>query len=201
MIDSLTSENHRDFGARYKGTWGYYISDLNGKTLVKVVNVSHEEVLFCDIEGNTYKGFVDKGMLFDFIPVNKGYFNAPECVYWFERVAARQWQRGISLNNTAVSIFNGDIFQVAKLETAINAVFNPKNHIASVKDSWEAYKNNSKYAVALSKHFAIGAYKVYFYKQPIGNIKGNVIFLDNDIVVQELNDSIVRNALNIKVVV
>lgn len=198
MIDSLTSANHRDFGARYKGTWGYYLADSGNKLLVKVHEVSQKEVKFADIDGSIYTGFADMGLKFEFIPVNKGFFNGDKCVYWFERIPARQWQRGISANNTHVSFFDGN-FAKANIEKAVDVVFNPQKSTLGVYESWRFYCDGKRSAVALSKHFALGDGMVFFYKQNIGTITDHTITLTQDVVAQELRDVIARNGLNIEV--
>ena len=197
MKDSLTSNNHHDFRARYQSTFGYYVDPDTGKRLpVFVANCNQYRVTFNDIDGRELHVKVDSGIEFEFIPVDRGFFQVDEEVYYLERVPARQWKRGICNENT----------RPYSLTDALHSCLANYLHIISkmypinCSTAWRSSKEG--YPVALSKHFAISAANVlYFYNKEIGTVDHttDTIKLNNDMLLQEVTDLFRRNNLNVKV--
>ena len=198
MIDSLTSENHRDFHARYTGTWGFFLTDTNRKVLVQVSHADHMSVRFHDVDGAEYVGYVDKGMRFEFIPINKGYFNGIDRTYWMARHPARQWHRGIHENNTICSMVTvkGDLRETS-LRLALPEIFSEEHHVP-VRDVFAQFSAKNRSTVALSKHFMLTESSCWLYRHQVGTREGDLLTVDK-LVAQELRDTIRRENLPLRV--
>jgi len=197
MKDSLTSINHHDFRARYQGTYGYYIdSDTNKRLPVYVANCNQYRVTFSDITGRELHVNVNSGIDFEFVPVDRGFFQVLKDVFYLERIPARQWKRGICPENTRAYAL-GDRLRI----TAVNYLEVITNMIPLACESgWELSKTG--YPAALSKHFAISAANVlYFYYKEIGTVdhKKNSIKLHNDLLLQEVSDLFRRSSMDVRV--
>jgi hypothetical protein len=185
MRDSLTSSNHRDFGARYSQTFGWLVTGEK-KQFVYLQEVEDSRIYFTINNSSTrFHARMDAGVMFEFLPVNHGWFNTDDHqTYLLQRVPARQWKRGISIGNTQVGFLD--------LPGARNEpTFDVLERIFSSK---VGYSSPITSRGAISKHFAINkAGNVLFYNTPVGvyDPKG-VIKLDNSLVRQELTDLLRR---------
>jgi len=193
MKDTLTSRNHQDFRARYSGTYGWYTHNDTRK-LVRINDSDRYQVTFGDDSDFNYTVKVDSGINFEFIPVDKGWFNSKSGqVYFLCRHPARQWKRGIHPDNTLV-------YNIKQMS------FNQGLSFEVLSDIFQDGFNNWEYKTtgdrALSKHFAIDSKnRVWFYNREIGVIDGSTIKLNNDLVYQELTDTLRRKGYNYKVVI
>lgn len=189
MIDSLTSDNYRDFGPRYSGTYGWLLKD-NKELFVYLDRVEDSKVYFRDGTKFPFYANADAGIKFKFIPVNKGWFNAADGqTYYLARRPARQWKRGIAPTNTQINRLD-DFREMPVSWEVLSTIFGDNYHQLNYP---KAFKGRS---CAISKHFAVGAdYTVYFYLQPIGsfNEDTNTFELQVELVSQELQDLINRN--------
>jgi hypothetical protein len=191
MLDTLTSTNHTDFRQRYLNTYGWFNTGTR-KLLVYVSNVSDREVVFSDKQGVEYNVFRDSGLEFEFIPVDRGWFNTINGPLYLCRVPARQWHRGICKSNTniyrqdASGTFVGANVGIKLLSDIFENTLTPH----------ECLQNAA--GVALSKHFAmVPKGKFMFYDQKVGEVDHSgaryAITLTNPIVKQEVSDLIRRN--------
>lgn len=191
MLDSLTSENHRDFAQRYSGTFGWFLGDNGKKTLVAVGETNSQQVQFADVKGAPYFANADAGVQFEFIPVDRGFFNAKDTTYLLERVPQRQWHRGIHTANTRSYVPAGGMWVQARLNIKmLSDIFVDG---VSLQTRLKEFVSGECDTVALSKHFAVTNGVVYFYSRKIGNYKDKVITLDSDLVKQEVCDVLRRN--------
>jgi hypothetical protein len=202
MIDTLTSENHRDFVARYQGTVGWYLGDKDKKILVNVARVHDNRVMFKDVAGVEYFANANSDIKFEFIPVDRGFFNAKGGLVYMERIPARQWHRGICSNNTKMWACNPG-FAEGFLPCGVNVatLHNVFVEGPPVSRRWVEHRiDPKKYSsVALSKHFAFIGEKFYFCRTQVGTYRDNKIKLDNDLVFQEVCDVVKRNNLQVEV--
>ena len=195
MIDSLTSLNHGDFSARYRGTYGFFLTEPGTKLLVNVTFVDRREARFTDIRGGEYSAYADSGLKFEFIPVNRGFFNTEQHSYFLNRIPARQWHRGICGNNTAILLL-GHKWQT--LSGSSDAFFAALQSIfvdppPDIKEVFTQYMTDKRPSCALSKNFLLHNGDVYFLRQQVGTIdKAAKIKLESDLVVQEVKDAIKR---------
>lgn len=198
MKDTLTSRNHQDFRARYQGTYGYYVNPDNAqKVPVYVANCNQHKVTFQDIEGRDLFANVDTGIEFEFIPLDRGFFQTINGkVYYLQRVPARQWKRGICYDNTQVHELTNNLRSDVPNLLEVIAKLRP----IDCAESW--YLFNGKVPVALSKHFAISTEgRLYFYNKSIGTVdhKTDTIKLVNDMLQQELTDLFRRNNISVTI--
>lgn len=191
MRDTLTRENSNDFNRRYIGTYGYLIQE-NKKTLVYMNSSSHEETTFSDVGGHTYVVYADSGVEFEFIPVDRGFYNTVSGTYFMYRIPARQWSRGISNTNTAVySINAGGMNAIGCTIENLYKIFQGGIDIQQAASEW-GYKKRE--AFALGKHFAVLDTSVLFYTTTIGTVdKNKRIIIKESRVAQEFQDNLRRN--------
>lgn len=194
MIDSLTSDNRRDFRQRYQGTFGWFLKANKIPLFVYVKTVTDSAVYFTDLSGHEWHANVDSDLKFEFIPVNHGFFNGALDVYYLERVPARQWQRGISAANTR--IWSGTRGWVGvEMKTLAEIFVNP----LSLNEALDLYLKGDRACVALSKHFALLKNQLCFYLRKIGVRDDHRIALTSSLVRQEFMDTIRRNSLPFQV--
>lgn len=192
MLDQLTSENSRDFNSRYANTFGWLIAN-EAKRLVHITDVTSDEVFF----RTTHKGLDhhvrrDSGVEFEFTQLERGfYLGTDNCIYFMQRVPARQWKRGICRQNTSLSVlrdgtWTSENINVDKLRCVLGGS-------ASFED------NGEKSNFILSKYFAVSGQQVWFMTNKIGDVRDSAIISLNDFgvfVKQELQDAINRTGRN-----
>jgi hypothetical protein len=193
MKDSLTSTNAADFSQRYTGTYGWLHLD-NKRDFVYVSDVNRRACYFNKGTDVAYHANADVGVIFEFIPVDRGWFNAVDGnVYFLQRRPARQFKRGIADTNTL--IYNEKLSNVGISYKILSTIF------VDGFDNWQ-FKDFSK-PQALSKHFAItdkdGTLMLYDTK--IGQYKTNIITLDSSLFAQELQDTLRRKNIDVRVIV
>lgn len=191
MLDTLTTANHQDFARRYGGTFGWFVSPNGKKILVSVGEASAAQVNFTDVRGSMYYAISNSGVQFEFIPVDRGFFNGKHGTFLLMRVPARQWHRGIHPNNTQVMIPQGDQWTRGRVD--ILTLHNIFVDGVPLKVRLEEFLAGKQDSVALSKHFAINMNKLYFYNRVIGTYANKVLTLDDDLVKQEIMDVLRRN--------
>ena len=205
MLDSLTTSNHRDFNQRYNNTFGWYIDkDKNKKILVLVNGVDEGRASFIDSSGTQYYSYADSGVQFEFIPVNRGFFNGKkDHVYLLERVPQRQWHRGISASNTLATMITTNNedgscrFRNCNIHFPVLTEVFEQQH--SVNEKIDTLLKGKARCVALSRHFAIAGNNVMFFREKVGTFENNRIKLSNDLVSQEIMDVVKRQNLKLEV--
>jgi hypothetical protein len=100
MLATLDSNNVEDFKQRYQGCFGW-LSYEGNETLVVLTNVSRDRVTFNTAKGKDFFAFVNSGVQFKFAPIMRGWYTTSVGPVLLQRVAARQYQRGISSANTS----------------------------------------------------------------------------------------------------
>ncbi len=190
MLDTYTSGNERDFGARYAETFGWLITG-DTRRFVHISHTDHSAVYFTQGGKLEYNARIDAGVQFEFIPVDRGWYNTSTGdVVYLVRVPARQWKRGISQNNTQIRMCDG-LFQLPVDYPTLLSVFS-KEH------KQHSYIPGKR--CALSKHFAINSVnQVFFYNQVIGALEKDIIVLNDTLVATELTDTINRQGYPLKV--
>lgn len=194
MRDSYTSENHRDFNARYAHTYGWLIQG-DKRSLVFMEEGDEERFTFTTGGLQRYTAYIDGGAVFEFIPIKMGWFNASDGrIIFLERHPARQWKRGICGDNTwAYSYASwGGIGAERVTYELLKSIFVDAPVITNLDI---IAKTISKQPVALSQHFALANGNVFFYKTSVGAFNNGQIKLTNTIMQQELSDCIRRSGL------
>lgn len=196
MIDSLTSFNHRDFNARYRGTFGWYMKDDHTRILTYISEVGDAQVVFQDVQGMNYHAYANKGSKFEFLPVTKGWFYGRDGrMYLFSRRPARQWHRGICANNTTIYRVKPD-GGLGSQEVSINVLDNVFNC-----DEKELYRYERDKNCLLSKQFAVLHGNVYLYDRIIGKVVDNAVKLNEEaqMLKQELLDVVNRRGYQLSI--
>lgn len=194
MLDTLTQFNSRDFSARYAGTFGWLIKDDKGKHLVYISAVNSDRVEFTDLRGGKYHANAGTNVMFEFLPVDRGWFYGKSGdIYMLRRVPARQWHRGICDSNTNIAYL-----RAGRLRTGSCTIETLDDIFGQEK---QEYKFEVGKSCVLSKHFAIIANALYFLDRQIGVADKETIILgkQGEVVKQELEDIISRNRYPLKV--
>jgi hypothetical protein len=186
MIDTPTSNNIADFKQRYSGVFGWLLSE-GVKKLVYISGVNSKQVTFTDAEGGNYFANINAGVEFEFAPVMRGWYNTPEGVFYMCRIPARQWKRGVCVDNTHVGAGGSPDYQLVG-DAWNKAVFS----ILSVSNP---YKINDLQYTAYSKHFANVYGRLYLYTKPIGVVVDNHVKLASPLFRQEFMDMCRRRNL------
>jgi len=196
MLDTLKSSSWTDFKKRYKGTFGFLKMSGRGRELVQILDNNKDIVQFSNIYKDTLCAYADKDVIFEFIPLNRGFVNTIYGVRYTTRVPARQWQRGISPTNTEIFILEegGLSRNSVNLET-VNIVV---NKCISFKEAFSSWDRNKP--VALSKHFAISGNKIFFYSKCVGEFEDPKCSILEPVILQEFRDCVIRNGYNLQVV-
>lgn len=159
MFEKFTSANAGDFRQRYEGTYGFYIDPAKKlRVLTRVIRVSDDLVEFIDAKGVGYslKADVKSDKGFEFLPPKSQYYNTQKGAVLCTRVAARQFQRGVSERNMTLALLKG------KHHYPLSVDFNNLSEAYGIiqMDNTAMVANTlSKEhpSAALSSHFAIEA--------------------------------------------
>lgn len=191
MIDTLRSDNAGDFSQRYVDTYGWLF--LNGKkTLVYIVDCSRSRASFTLGASPTFHVNVDSGLEFEFIQVDRGWFNATDGkLYFLQRHPARQFKRGISESNTQLR--DSRLVPLSVTYQILSSIFDP------TFDYWN--KKDLDGTGALSKHFAVINGTIMFYTESIGKYADGTVTMSSTLFQQEFQDLLRRKNIDVKVVV
>lgn len=195
MLDTPTSDNYRDFGARYSNTYGWLLRPSRPKRFVKLLDCDEDELRFRTSEtGTVYNAAVDSGVEFEFQQVEKGLYQVKDNIYYLARVPARQWKRGICRANTDVQMLTEFGFKDVEVKDydLFNAIFSaPINHL------YQPEVALGRSPILLSKHFCLSPPGVvYFYNISIGvwdKTGAITLTVGYETVSQELSDVLRRN--------
>ena len=191
MLDSLSTESWEDFRQRYLHTYCWYRRKGGGQTFVYITDVRPEQVAFTVGDGIRYYVEADSGAVFEFIPVDRGWFNqigsGPKYLY---RVPERQWRRGISDGNTAVRDHAMNRLDIDY--KMLKGIFEP------ARDNWNVPFSLTT-PVALSRNFmSNGAGALFFNDQHVGTITKDGVKVDH-LLLQEVRDIVRRRNINLPV--
>ena len=164
---------------------------------MQVGRTTEYSTTFTDVDGYGFSVNADAGVEFEFIPVDRGFYNTEDDTFFLYRVPARQWLRGISETNTVAQYFHGSDLSSEIVD--IHLLHKVFVQGIDVHTAFKKWRNLSQHAVGLSKQFAIAGTTVYFFNKEIGKVKDGCIILDNNIVAQELQDVIRRNGFDMEV--
>ena len=185
-LEEFTSGGSRDFRQRYLNVFGYFPTG-GSEVLVKVTEVDNTKTVFVDERGLSYTAYADKGVMFKFIPVTKRLFFHDSELCLVTRKPARQYQRGITYENTNMqTVFGGGV------EIDFDSI-----HSYSKNKQHKGDSHN----LLLNDMLAIYASSLFLYNHNIGYVSGKSIALTNPLFKQEVSDAIRDKGLNYEVVV
>lgn len=191
MRDSLTSANRTDFSQRYKGVFGWLLKDNQERVLVHITDVQPNQVIFQTSKSAGYFAFSDQGVVFEFLPVTRGFIPTDGGVYLLQRHPARQFQRGISEHNTQIYQLTERRFEQPRMD--IQLLSNVFEKPITYRENVEKYLDKSSNVCALSIHFAIKKEELYFMNRLAGKVVDRTTIEPMDLIRQELQDLINRN--------
>jgi hypothetical protein len=153
MFEKFLSANAQDFRTRYQGTYGFYRTPA--KNMLCKLTFVEGNVTFVDKKQMEYTLYPDSqsDIGFEFIPPRSSYYNTPKGAFYVERVASRQFQRGVSEKNTRIySVgLKGFASEGVNFDT-LGALY--ENDV-SLKEALESFFAERTPSVAISKTFAI----------------------------------------------
>lgn len=197
MKDTLTPFNRDDFRQRYKNNYGF-LTLPTGRRLVYIKDVTADRVSFTtDDDGDVYYAHAGAGVMFDFLPIVRGWYPTQDAAVFITRVPARQYHRGISHNNTYVCKPQWGQLTTVELSLALLSQLFETPASYSFKD----FEDGVVDYFILGKAFCLQGGSTYFFNQRIGVYEpsSRTIILETTLVQQEINDVIRR--LNVPLVV
>lgn len=173
MFEKFLSNNVENFAQRYQGTFGFYRDANRNRLLVKLTEVRADRCEFVDANGITFHVRPDASddIGFEFLPPRSAWYNTDDGAVYTERIAQRQFSRGITSKNINMYVLKMLPLSVRVDFKTLAAVFSaPDDYKAAVKvlDEGKSF--------ALSPQFALDpAGTVWLYRENIGNFnkKGN----------------------------
>lgn len=200
MKDSLTSINREDFRQRYRGSFGFLHTETQDRRLVYIKDIASGQVIFnTSTRGMDYYANQDAGVVFEFLPVTRSWYDLGDKPGLLFRVPARQYCRGISKSNTALHTVPEDIaiLQPTSLTLEVLArVFSVDAFEHAPRESkLQALMNKERYFFVISRAFCIAHGRLFFFAEHAGDYADGVITLANPVVRQELIDAVKRNNL------
>jgi len=191
MKDTLTQFNSQDFNQRYRNCFGWLEKSDNEKVLVQITGVTSKQATFNTIKSTGYFVYSDQNVMFEFLPVTRGFIPTKDKVYLLTRIPARQFQRGISEGNTAIQSLNGRGLQAEGvfLPTLYSIFVEP----ISYEESFKAFMGKTNSA-ALSLNFALTKTTLYFMSRVAGSFDYKTKTITPvEIIRQEVQDLISRS--------
>lgn len=164
MREEFTRSGSVDFSRRYQGTFGYFCSGEK-KVLVSVETVGENSVHFLDKHKNPYTANADQGNVFEFLPVEQGLYDCGDDLIHVCRRPARQWKRGICLENTNLYSFNNRQ-AVGVTFARLESIFGEKPKVANL---YKQVMAGQRRGCALNTQFGIHDNAVYCYNRMVGS--------------------------------
>jgi hypothetical protein len=189
MIDTPTLGSRDAWRQRYQGTYGFLKQTEDSKVLCHITNVDSTKVVFNTSLGSGFFANMNSGIQFEFLPVTRGWFYTKN-LGWvlLQRVPARQYHRGISENNTVLSV-----------PLTGSRLYNQGMSLSLLEDIF-INKPKAPDGVLLSRQVLIHPNNtIYLYDLDIGTKSGNTLMLRSALVKQEIVDQVRRMKLDYKV--
>ncbi len=171
MFEKFLSANADDFRQRYLGTFGFFRKEDGTKLLTRLDTISGRGCSFSDVRGVTYNLEPDSKLDigFEFLPPKSGFFNTAIGTVLVIRIPARQFQRGVSPNNTALHLLSGKQQEHLPLDFPIMEKIYEKN--TTLEQAFEEFKQKKTHSVALSSQIALDRARLWVLDEPIGECR------------------------------
>jgi len=156
MFEKFLSANSGDFRQRYEGTYGFYRDEKGTKLLAWLTSITDNVCMFTDARGLEYKLNVDaqKDIGFEFLPPKAGYFNTDKGAMLVQRVAQRQFQRGISGKNISINLLHKGMLIAQRIDFPLIERLYDK--ALSTKDAKALFEKGGSPSWAVSSQFCLG---------------------------------------------
>jgi hypothetical protein len=186
MLEEFKSGTVRDFSQRYVGTYGYFTTEKDKRRiLVHLSSIDHGDLSFTDDRGNSYTAKPDVGNIFEFLPLTRKLILYKGTIVHISRKPARQWQRGVSENNTSLE-YIGSGRKLSLSFALLKAAY--LNEYEYTRRAEEDFLSKEVGCLLLSDTFALVGDTVFLYNVKIGTLSGTVIELTTALFYQELTD-------------
>jgi hypothetical protein len=170
LFEKFMSTNLESFKQRYEGTYGFYRDEKKKRLLVRLESIVAQECVFVNADGIDFRLRPDttRDIGFEFLPPKSAWYNTPRGAMWTQRLAQRQFSRGVTGKNLEISLMTGQ-FGVLRVDfTTLAEIY--ERPIAP-KDAMKALDEGK--SVAISSAFALDPIKarVYLFKELIGTFQ------------------------------
>lgn len=174
MFEKFTSGNWENFRQRYEGTYGFYRDEKGKRTLAQIESVSDREVVFSlpNVEGYRLKADTERDIGFEFLPPKSAFHNTDIGAMLVSRIAARQFQRGLSQRNVQITLFKGLPYNQAIDFNTLTRIFEKS---LDPKSALPAFEAGTTVSLAVSPQICLdaGCGKVYVLTEPVGSWQRN----------------------------
>jgi hypothetical protein len=171
MFEKFTRGDARDFATRYQGTFGFFERPNRERRLVKLTFID-DTVRFIDEKEIEYHidADNDEDAGFEFLPPRTGFSNSIEGALYSERVAQRQFTRGICDRNTRMYRLDGKAFEQVSIGFKyLNMAYDKKKMDAST--AFRRYAAQLLPSFSISPQFGFDKQKVYVFTTVCGFVR------------------------------
>lgn len=205
MFEKFLSNNVGDFRQRYEGTYGfYYDRETNIRKLALLSRVDVDCPPYCvhfTFENNVkfhIHADTKRDIGFEFLPPRSAFYNTEKGTFYVERIAARQFYRGIKSTNTAIYTYDGGSWRSIKLGFEPLIAIYERN--IPLYEAIQRYKEN-KLSVALTPSIAIAGNLLQVNMHICGKITENKLkILDTgELFLPEIKQAITSSGLGLEI--
>lgn len=183
MFEKFLAENANDFRQRYEGTYGYFVNrESNKRVFAQIRSIDLDArprmVHFMDARGLDFsvRSDADADIGFEFLPAKSSFYNTAKGLYYTQRVAARQFYRGIKSSNTMVYKIENGVWNQLRVD------FNSLVPIFEECLEWDKLNIkgvNASTNLALSSSFCLSGGNLFVFSDKIGELFGEFIQLND----------------------
>lgn len=168
MFEKFLSANVEAFRQRYEGTYGFYRDENKKRLLVRLESIGTAVCAFVDANGIEYRLNTnsERDIGFEFLPPRSAWYNVEEGAYYTQRLAQRQFSRGVTDRNLGVYYLNKDRMwrkeiDFPTLAALYEGAMTPKEAIGRLGNR----------SFALSRQFALDRAGVWLLEEKIGTYR------------------------------
>lgn len=173
MFEKFLADNAGDFRQRYEGTYGYYTDKKKGTKLLTLLsmvdlNSSPRRVHFEDCQGVKFyiNADAEEDIGWSFLPPKSNFYNTKRGVFYVQRVAARQFQRGVTSRNTKIWQVTAEGFSEKKVGfSTLLPIYEEQTSTIGQAKKWQ---NKEEDVMALSPNFCLYNGRVTINVEPVG---------------------------------
>lgn len=175
MFEKFLSGDSGDFRQRYEGTYGFFSDKSKGTRLLCYLervdlDASPRQVIFRDHRDVDFsiRADIQDDIGFEFLPPKSSYYNTATDVFYVERIAARQFKRGICGHNTVIYRLNNLGYRPDRVNfDALSSIFEKQ---ISFEEAAKLFSSGKRSAICLSSFLAINNDALYLNREPIGRV-------------------------------
>jgi hypothetical protein len=168
MFEKFLSGNIDTFRQRYEGTYGFY-KDGRNRLLVRLQEISPSRCSFVDAQNIPYHVAPDhpQEVGFEFLPPKSAWYNTYRGAVYTQRLASRQWQRGVTGKTLEMMLAKGG--SLLPLRVDFGTLSDVYEKSLTPKEALPALQEGR--SVAISGQFAFDGGLIYLLKEYIGEYK------------------------------